>query len=155
MRLGVGDKCPDFKLKDQNGNWVRIGDLIGKKILVIFFYPRNETSGCIKEVCSFRDMHEVFKDLGCEVIGISSNTTSSHKRFAGHYDLPYTLLSDPFRIVRNKFGVKGNLFGIIPGRQTYVIDKKGIIRGTYNSISDPNGHIEHALETVKDLQKES
>lgn len=151
MALKVGDKCPIFSLKDQNNQEINIQNFIGKKNLVIFFYPKDETQGCIKEVCSFRDSHEEFKDLACEVFGISSDSTSSHKKFAEKHHLSFTLLADTKKEVRKAFGVPGNLFGLIPGRVTYVIDKKGVIRGIYNSLTDPEGHIKNALEEVKKL----
>lgn len=154
MAIQIGDKCPIFSLNDQDGNLVHIQKYIGKKILAIFFYPKDNTQGCIKEVCSIRDSHEEFKDLGCEVFGISSDSVKSHKQFAIEQRLSFKLLADTKKEVRNAFGVPRNLFGLIPGRVTYIIDKKGIVRGIYNSLSDSEGHIENALEIVKKIKRE-
>lgn len=152
MSLQIGDKCPDFSLRNQCNEFINCSDLIGEKILIIFFYPKDETRGCTKEVCSFRDHYENFKDLGCEVLGISSDSVESHKNFSQKHHLSYSLLSDPDKKLRKAFGVPANLFGLIPGRVTYIIDKKGIIRGMYNSLTDPLGHIDKAIEFVKELQ---
>lgn len=151
MALQIGDKCPDFRLKNQNNEWVDSKELISKKNLVIFFYPKDETAGCTKEVCSFRDTHEEFKDLGCEVLGISSDSVASHKKFAEKHRLSFDLLADTKKELRKAFDVPGNLFGLIPGRVTYIIDKNGVIRGIYNSLTDPLGHIQNALEAVKKM----
>ncbi|MEY3199578.1 MAG: hypothetical protein RJA13_1536, partial [Bacteroidota bacterium] len=116
MTLKIGDTCPNFSLKNQNGETVYSADLIGSKNLVIFFYPKDETPGCTKEACSFRDMHDEFKSLGCEVIGISSDSVHSHKKFAEKFQLSYILLADTQKTVRAAFQVPANLFGLIPGR---------------------------------------
>ncbi len=151
MTLKIGDTCPNFSLKNQNGETVYSADLIGSKNLVIFFYPKDETPGCTKEACSFRDMHDEFKSLGCEVIGISSDSVHSHKKFAEKFQLSYILLADTQKTVRAAFQVPANLFGLIPGRVTYIVDKNGIIRGIHNSQTDPIGHISAALNLVKTL----
>lgn len=151
MSLKIGDKCPEFKLQDQHGQWCDIKSLIGTKSLIIYFYPKDDTPGCTKEACMFRDSYEEFKDLGCEVIGISSDSVDSHKAFAEKYRLSFTLLADTDGKVRKQFGVPGNLFGLIPGRVTYIIDKSGTIKGIFNSLLDPAGHLKNAFETVKNL----
>jgi len=149
--IQIGDKCPDFQLKNQKGELVQIKNLIGEKKLVIYFYPKDDTPGCTKEACSFRDNYEDFKDFGCEVIGISSDNEKKHTDFASKYNLPFILLADTDKTVRNQFGVPGNLFGLIPGRVTYIIGLDGIVKGIYNSQTNPLGHIEKALELVKNL----
>lgn len=151
MGLQIGDACPIFSLNDQNGNRVNISDYIGIQNLVVFFYPKDETPGCTKEVCAFRDQYERFKQYNCEVIGISSDSIQSHVNFSSKYRLSFSLLSDSQQKVRKMFGVPTKLFGLIPGRVTYIIDKKGIIRGIYNSLTDPIGHIEEALKLVVKL----
>jgi len=150
--LKTGDKCPPFLLNDQHGNSVNSAQLIGHQILVIFFYPKDETRGCTVEACTFRDEHETFMDEGAKVIGISSDSIASHDRFAQKFRLPYTLLADEKKEVRKAFQVPGNLFGLIPGRVTYIVDKSGVIRGIYNSLTDPRGHIQKALECVRSLK---
>jgi peroxiredoxin Q/BCP len=150
--LKTGNHCPPFVLKDQHGNTVNSEDLIGEQLLVIFFYPKDDTRGCTLEACAFRDEHETFVDEGAKVIGISSDSIASHHRFAQKFRLPYTLLADDKKEVRKAFQVPGNLFGLIPGRVTYIVDKNGFIRGIYNSLTDPHGHIKKALECVRSLK---
>ena len=123
MKLQLNEKVPEFTLVDQNGNMFRSASVIGKKICVLFFYPKNFTPGCTKEVCDFRDNFEKFKEYDAEVIGISSDSVASHKKFSKKYNLPHILLSDPTEEIRQRFGVKGHLLGLIPGRQTFVVDK--------------------------------
>lgn len=151
MAIQKGDKCPIFSLPDQNNNMVNMENLIGTKNLIIYFYPKDETPGCTKEACSFRDSYDDFKDLGCEVIGISSDSISAHKKFAEKHRLTFILLADTKKEVRKLFGVPSNLFGLLPGRVTYIIDKAGIIQGIFNSQTDPLGHIKNALATVRGL----
>jgi thioredoxin-dependent peroxiredoxin len=104
---------------------INISDFIGKKSLVLFFYPKDDTPGCTREACSFRDHYEAFLDAGAEVIGISGQSVESHKNFAQKHNLKYHLLSDEGNKVRKLFGVPTNLFGLLPGRVTYVADKTG------------------------------
>lgn len=150
MSLKPGDKVPSFILKDQHGNNFNIDSLIGKKALVIFFYPKDFTPGCIKEVCSFRDQYEDFTDLGAEVIGISGDGESSHDKFAKKYELPFTLLSDENKKARNLFGVKSSLMGLLPGRVTYVIDKSGNVQLIFENQFGAEKHIEESLAILKE-----
>ena len=149
--IQIGDKCPDFQLPDAKGKMIKMGDFIGKKKLVIYFYPKDDTPGCTKEACSFRDSYEDFKEFDCEVIGISSDNEQKHAAFASRHQLPFILLADKDKVARKLFGVPGNLFGLIPGRVTYIIGIDGIVKGIYNSQTNPLGHIEKALELVKAL----
>ena len=127
MSLKIGDKLPSFSAKDTNGNIFNSQDYIGKQPLVIYFYPKDDTPGCTAQACSFRDNYQEFKDLGAEVIGISSDTVTSHLKFKSKFNLPFILLSDNDKKLRKLFGVQNNLF-IIPGRETFVIDKEGVIQ---------------------------
>jgi peroxiredoxin Q/BCP len=147
----IGEKCPLFELKNQRGENINIENLIGEKNLIIYFYPKDDTPGCTKEACSFRDNYEEFKDLGCEVIGISADSVEAHKKFANKHRLSFTLLSDSDKAVRKAFKVPTNMLGLLDGRVTYIIDKKGIIQGIFNSQLNPVGHIDAALKTVKSL----
>jgi peroxiredoxin Q/BCP len=149
--MNIGDFCPYFELPDQYGNLFSSSDWIGKKKLVIFFYPKDETPGCTKEACSFRDRHEEFLKYDCQVIGISSDSIESHKQFATRHNFNYILLADTNKEVRRLFGVPGSLFGLLPGRVTYIIDLEGKIRGIHNSQLNPVSHIEEALEVVKQI----
>ena len=150
MALQVGDKVPDFSAKDSNGNDFNSASVVGKKPAVFYFYPKDNTPGCTAQACSFRDQYEDFKDLDAEVIGISSDSVESHEKFAKQYQLPFILLSDNDKKIRNLFGVKPNLFGLIPGRVTYVADKNGIIQLIFDSLVATN-HISKALETIKKI----
>jgi peroxiredoxin Q/BCP len=147
--IQIGDSCPSFILPDQTGKMVDINEFIGKKKLVLFFYPKDDTPGCTKEACEFRDRYADFLDLGTEVFGISSDSESSHIDFKKKHSLPYSLLSDAKKTVRKSFGVPGNLFGLIPGRVTYIFNEKGICIGIFNSQLDPIGHIDAALKLVQ------
>lgn len=147
MALQVGDKIPIFSAKDNNGNDFDSDSIIGRNPVVIYFYPKDNTPGCTAQACSFRDQYEDFKDLGAEVIGISSDSIASHEKFIQKYNLPFILLSDSDKKIRNLFGVKANLFGLLPGRVTYVADKNGIIQLVFDSMMASN-HIPKALEII-------
>ena len=146
--IKVGDRVPDFSLPSQTGTTVNISDLIGKKFLVIYFYPKDDTPGCTAESCAFRDSYEVFTDAGAEVIGISADSPQSHQQFAQKYNLPFTLLSDSDNRVRKLFGVPSTLF-VLPGRVTYIIDKEGIVRHIFDSMLDFKAHVTESLNTIK------
>ena len=150
MALQVGDKIPEFSAKDSNGNNFDSTSVIGKKPIVFYFYPKDNTPGCTAQACSFRDQYQDFKDLGAEVIGISSDSVSSHQKFINQYKLPFILLSDNDKKIRSLFGVKPDLFGLLPGRVTYVADKNGIIQFIFNSMNAKN-HIPEALNRIKKL----
>lgn len=147
-----GDILRPFKAKDQDGNTFEVSEVIGKKPLVIYFYPKNFTPGCTKEACSFRDNNQEFVNFGAEVIGISGDCEKSHERFANKYNLPFTLLSDQDGKLRRQFGVKKNLLGLLPGRETFVFDKNGLLLMRYNSM-DASSHIRKALKVVKELHE--
>ena len=150
MALKVGDKIPDFTATDSNGQTFDSTAFIGQKPVVIYFYPKDNTPGCTAQACSFRDQYQDFKDLGAEVIGISSDSEASHEKFSKQYKLPFILLSDKNKSIRNQFGVKGDMFGLIPGRVTYVADKNGIIKMIFDSVLATK-HIPKALEAIKRL----
>jgi thioredoxin-dependent peroxiredoxin len=114
-KVGVGDVAPDFTLPSHLGEEVSLRDFVGKKrAVVLFFYPKDDTPGCTKEACSFRDGYEQFGNLGVEVIGVSSDSVRSHQRFVEKHDLPFVLLSDEGGEVRRLYGVP-NTFGLFPG----------------------------------------
>ncbi|MFZ0217398.1 MAG: peroxiredoxin [Candidatus Dormiibacterota bacterium] len=146
--VAVGQQAPDFTLPDGNGNPVRLHDLLGERAVVLYFYPKDETSGCTTEACSFRDSYDVFKEAGAEVVGVSSDSVESHRKFADHHSLPFLLLSDQGGAVRKQFGATG-LFGLMPGRVTFVIDKAGTVRHVFSSLLDANRHIREALHTLQ------
>ncbi len=145
----VGDKLPVFSLPDQDGVTFTSIDYIGKEAMVIYFYPKDDTSGCTKEACKFRDNYENFMDLNVKIVGISGDSIESHKNFVDKYNLPFTLLADTKNEVRKLFGVPGNLFGAIPGRVTYVVNKEGFVIQIYNSMIKAENHIDVALKALK------
>ena len=148
--LKTGDKAPEFALQDQNGKLVSLNDFIGKTKLVVYFYPKDESYGCTKEACSFRDNYEDFKEAGAEVIGISADDEDSHKGFAANHKLPFILLADKDKKVAGLYGVRKTL-GILPGRVTFIIDKQGVIRGIYSSQVNYQKHVEEALEVLRKI----
>jgi peroxiredoxin Q/BCP len=148
--LKVGTAAPVFSLRDQDGKEVDIGQLIGKKALVIYFYPKDFTTGCTMEAHEFREMHEEFMKNGAEVIGVSSDSVESHKKFAEEHQLPFTLLSDPDDRVRDMYGAWGA--ARTPGRVTYLIDRKGVIRMVFSSQMQPRKHISEALRVLKEIE---
>jgi peroxiredoxin Q/BCP len=149
--IGVGDKAPDFTLPSQSGEQVRLYDRLGERVVVLYFYPKDNTSGCTAEACAFRDSHETFTDAGAEVIGVSSDSTDKHASFAGQHNLPFTLLSDKGGKVRKSYGVP-TVLGVIPGRVTYVIDRTGTVRLVFSSMTNIDQHVKDALDVVKQLQ---
>lgn len=146
----VGDQAPDFTLSSQKGRQVSLHDFKGKSAVVLYFYPKDNTPGCTSEACSFRDSYEVFREAGAEVIGVSSDSEESHKRFASQNRLPFILLSDKDGTVRKLYGVPST-FGLLPGRVTYVIDKEGIVRHIFSAQFTPEKHISEALRTLQTL----
>lgn len=149
-KIETGDDIPSFKLQDQNGKWIQIDSIIGEKNLVIFFYPKDDSPGCTKEACYFRDQYEAFVDADAEVIGISGQSIESHKKFAEKYKLTYTLLSDTDNKVRKQFGVPTNMMGLIPGRVTYVVNFAGQVILTFNSQTNVTRHVDEALKVIKE-----
>jgi peroxiredoxin Q/BCP len=150
MVLQEGDRIPNFSAIDTNGNLFESQSIIGKKTVVLYFYPKDNTRVCTEQACAFRDQYEDFKALGAEVVGISSDSLKSHQNFASRYKLPFILLSDSDKKLRRLFGVQNDLLGLIPGRVTYVVDKNGLIQLVFNSMSGKI-HIEKALQILKTL----
>ncbi len=153
MSVKVGDKAPDFTLPSQMGDNVTLSEFFGKKNVVLYFYPKDETPGCTREACSFRDSYQELTNLGAEVLGVSGQSVESHKSFATHHGLPFILLSDEDNKVRKLYGVPSSM-GILPGRVTYIIDKKGVVRHIFSSQTQTQRHVEEAKNTLKELEKE-
>jgi peroxiredoxin Q/BCP len=148
MSLKVGENVPYFELKDQKGDLFKSDTVIGQKPAVVYFYPKDETPGCTAEACSFRDSYEDFKDLGAEVIGISSDSIGSHKRFAQRHSLSFILLADTKKVVQRLFKLPKILFGLYTKRITFVIDQTGKVVYVYDSIL-ATSHIKKALKAIK------
>ena len=145
----VGRKAPDFSLHNQDGKTICLQDCQGT-IVVLFFYPKDDTPGCTEESCSFRDRYAQFQELGATVFGISSDSVESHRSFADKLNLPFSLLSDRNAQVRRQWRVPKTL-GIRPGRVTYVIDRQGVVRLRYASPWKPELHVVRALDEVRRL----
>jgi peroxiredoxin Q/BCP len=152
LAIKVGDKAPDFTLPSQIGDNVTLSEFFGKKNIVLYFYPKDESPGCTKEACRFRDSYEELTSLGAEVIGVSGQSVESHKSFATHYGLPFILLSDVDNAVRKLYGVPSTM-GVLPGRVTYIIDKQGIVRSIFSSQTQAERHVEEAKKTLKQLEQ--
>ena len=144
----VGSVAPDFTLPSQEGERVSLKDFSGRKPVVLFFYPKDDSPGCTKEVCTFRDNFEEFSKLDAQVIGISSDSVESHRRFAAKHDLSFPLLSDEGGNIRRLYGVP-KTFGLFPGRVTYVIDKEGVVRHVFASQLSVERHVQEALAALR------
>ncbi|MFO7756357.1 MAG: peroxiredoxin [Bacteroidota bacterium] len=151
--IQVGDRVPEFSLKDQEGNFFDIRKYLGKKILVIYFYPKDGSLSCTRQACYFRDLSDVFEETGTMVIGISQQSVESHKQFTEVNKLNFTLLSDPDNSVRNSFGVPSKLFGLIPGRVTYVVDRSGKVVYMMDSQHNVQKHVDESLKIILVLKK--
>jgi thioredoxin-dependent peroxiredoxin len=147
-KLKVGSVAPDFTLPSQAGEMVSLKDFSGRKPVVLFFYPKDDSPGCTKEVCAFRDNFEEFSKLDAQVIGISSDSVESHRRFAAKHDLSFPLLSDEGGNIRRLYEVP-KTFGLFPGRVTYVIDKEGVVRHVFSSQLSVQRHVQEALAALR------
>ena len=147
-----GDTAPDFALPDASGRTVRLSDFRGRMPVVLYFYPKDDTPGCTRESCAFRDQYQDFQDAGAEVIGVSSDSPESHARFAQKYRLPFTLLADRGGAVRKQYGVPATL-GLLPGRVTYVIDRQGAVRHVFNSQFQATQHVAEAIRALRSIDR--
>ncbi len=150
MSLPIGERAPDFTLPSSRGGEVTLSKLIGQKNVVLFFYPLDDSPGCTVEACAFRDAYEEFVEAGAEVLGISSGELYEHHYFARKHALPMQLLSDARGQVRRLYGVKATL-GILPGRETFIVDKQGIVRHVFRSQLRVRQHIHEALAILRAL----
>ncbi|XP_024400459.1 peroxiredoxin Q, chloroplastic [Physcomitrium patens] len=147
-KISVGDVVPPIGLKDQDGKLVNLDKFRGKN-LVLYFYPADFTPTCTKQACAFRDSYEKFKKAGAEVVGVSADSPELHKQFKARYRLPFTLLSDEGNKLRKDWAVPGDVFGTVPGRITYVIDKNGKVVLIYNNAFDAQKHIDETLNILQ------
>lgn len=154
MNLKVGNKAPSFKLKNQDDKYVSLSDLKGKPV-VLYFYPKDDTSGCTKEACNFRDEFPKFGKLKAKIIGVSADSVKSHKKFAEKYDLPFDLLSDEKKEMLEKYGVwqeksmyGRKYMGIV--RTTFIIDEKGKISKIFPKVK-VEGHNQEVMDALKEM----
>ena len=148
--MKVGDKLQAFSLQNENDETVNISDYVGKP-MVIYFYPKDDTPGCTKEACAFRDSFTEFTDAGVTVFGISADNPKSHLKFKEKYRLPFTLLSDRGNKIRKSWKVPTGLFGLLPGRVTYIFDREGVVRHIFNSQMRAEQHVIESLAIIKSL----
>ena len=150
--LAAGDRAPDLTLFTQSGP-VTIASLAARGPVVVYFDPKDDTPACTLEACGFRDAYEAFVDAGASVVGVSSDSAESHRRFAERHKLPFLLASDPDLVVHEAFGAL-KLLGLLPGRVTYVVDRERIVRHVFESQLLPRRHVQEALEVVRRLRPE-
>lgn len=150
--LKLGATLPDITLKNQHNEAVRLHDYIGQNALVIYFYPKDETPGCTAEACSFRDRYEDFQEKGALVFGISRDSVQSHANFAKKHRLEFQLLSDPKGEAEKAFGVPRNLFGLLPGRVTYIFDQEGKLLYEFDSAIQVTKHISESLKVIEQIK---
>jgi peroxiredoxin Q/BCP len=143
----VGDTAPTFTAPLQDGGTFDSATLLGRKWLVLFFYPKDNTPVCTREACAFRDSYEAFVAAGAEVVGVSSDSAATHARFAEKHRLPFPIVADTDRRLRRLVGVV-NPLGVIPGRVTYVIDREGVVRLVYAALFASDAHVKQALAAV-------
>ena len=152
-KIKEGDKAPDFSVRDASGNTVRLKDLRGKKV-VLYFYPKDDTPGCTKEACAFRDSFAKFRKRGIEILGVSLDNEKSHQKFAQKYDLPFRLLADTERAVSESYGTYGEkkFMGrkyMGNHRMTFLIDEKGKIKKVFSKVK-PEAHAEEVLKAFEE-----
>ncbi len=152
--LTPGARAPQFLLPTSDGSLLRSSDYLGKRLVIIFFYPKDDTLGCTRESCAFRDSYEDFVAAGAEVIGISADSETAHRRFQDRHRLPFILASDVGRRTARAYGVPHGPFGLL-GRATFVIDKHGVVRDAFASRLRPTKHVTRALDIVRRLAAES
>lgn len=151
VELKVGDTAPDFSLSDERGLPVSLKDYLGKKVVVLYFYPKDFTSGCTAEACSFRDNYTLYQSKGAVVIGVSLDTVESHSKFSEKYNLPFAILSDRNKEVAKAYGVLG-LGGFLTKRVTFIINKNGKITHIFPKV-DVRHHSEEVLKALEEVEK--
>ena len=149
--IQIGSPAPDFTLPCSTGEQIRLSEFRGKSEVVLFFYPKDNSPACTAQACSFRDHYEAFREAGAEVIGVSSDSETSHQRFARLWKLPFFLVSDSKGEVRARYGVARTL-GLFPGRVTYLIDREGVIRHIFSSQLQTGRHVTEMLNALQRIR---
>ncbi|NDC62416.1 MAG: peroxiredoxin [Planctomycetia bacterium] len=145
----VGDRAPLFRATVQDGGTFDLSEHIGRRAVVLFFYPKDDTPVCTREACAFRDSYEQFVAAGAEVVGVSSDSPESHRSFAARHRLPFPIISDRDRSLRRLYGVPNTLV-FLPGRVTFVIDREGVIRLVFSALLASDDHVRRALAAVRE-----
>jgi peroxiredoxin Q/BCP len=149
VKVKVGDTAPDFEGATSDGSRLGLKDFVGKKNVVLYFYPKDDTPGCTKEACSFRDSLESVRKMGAEVIGVSLDSVESHKKFALKYSLPFPLISDKEKRIAGAYGVLKDT-GTSASRVTFIIDKAGKVANVFPKV-DVSKHTEEVVAALKTL----
>ena len=152
MTLELGQKVPDVEFTDAAGAGVRLSSFLGSKTVVLYFYPKDDSPGCTVEACAFRDSYEDFTQAGAIVVGVSSDSADDHEAFKAKYRLPFVLLTDKDGSAAKGLGVKRGALGLLPGRVTFVIDRAGTLRSSFDSAIRMKDHANTALTLVKSLE---
>ena len=147
MSVAVSEAAPDFVLPGADGTPLQLSSLRGRKV-VLFFYPRDDSPVCTVQACAFRDAYDELTTAGAEVVGVSSDSAESHRRFAANRELPFPIVSDPDDAVRRLYGANSSLLFRKTGRVTYLIDEEGIVRDVFSSMFRPFEHVRRAREWV-------
>ena len=148
--LNVGDMAPDFSLLDEKGRLVSLKDYLRKSVVVLYFYPKDFTSGCTAEACSFRDNYKPFEEKGAIVIGVSVDSVESHESFSQKYNLPFDILSDAKKEVAKAYGALG-FGGLLAKRVTFIINKEGKITHIFPKV-DVKQHSEEVLRAIEEIK---
>ena len=149
IKARVGDAAPDFEGPTSDGSRLGLKNFIGKKNVVLYFYPKDDTPGCTKEACGFRDNLQSLREMGAEIIGVSLDSVDSHKKFASKYSLPFPLISDKEKRIAGAYGVLKDT-GTSVNRATFIIDKAGKIAKVFPKV-DVTKHSEEVAEALKAL----
>ena len=149
--LNAGDTLPNLTVTTHRGDTISLSDFRDQSALVLFFYPKSGSPICTKEACAFRDAYEGFVEAGATVIGISGDAGRNQQQFASQHHLPFLLATDTDGQIRRVLGVPKSL-GIFPGRVTYVVDKRGVIRHIFNSQLDAERHVKEALAILREIE---
>jgi len=149
IKVKAGDQAPDFEGPTSDGSRLGLKDFAGKKNVVLYFYPKDDTPGCTREACSFRDNLKPIRDMGAEIVGVSLDSIQSHDRFAKKYELPFPLISDKDKRIATAYGVLKDL-GLSTNRVTFIIDKKGKVTKVFPKV-DVSTHTEEVVAALKEL----
>jgi peroxiredoxin Q/BCP len=149
IKVKVGDQAPEFEGPTSDGSKLGLKDFVGKKNVVLYFYPKDDTPGCTREACSFRDNIAPIRKMGAEIVGVSLDSITSHDKFTTKYSLPFPLISDKEKQIANAFGVLKDT-GTSTNRVTFIIDKKGKIAKVFPKV-DVSKHTDEVVAALKEI----